>query len=177
MTSPTPPAKKPVKKSAAPRQSLQRKKASRLAAVQALYARSLKDDGAVPATMVQQISQSWADSKTYEQHDLPYETQPEQALLLALVTAALEHSPAIELAIETVILPHWKKSRMSLPLLSTLRVAAAEALAFPQKSRGMLVEEYTDITAQLVGDDEIAYAHKAFNLLLDAIAQPHASLS
>ena len=159
------------KKSAAPRQSLQRKRASRLAAVQALYARTLKSDVTVPATMVQQISQSWADSKTYEQHDLPYETQPEQALLLALVSAALAHEATIEATIEQVILPQWKKSRMSLPLLSTLRMAAAEAIAFPKKSRGLLVEEYTDITAQLVGDEEIAYAHKAFNILLDAIAE------
>ena len=159
------------KKSSAPRKSLERKRASRLAAVQALYARALKGDALAPAKMVQQISQSWADSKTYEQHDLPYETQPEQALLLALVSAALTHEAAIEATIETVILPQWKKSRMSLPLLSTLRIAAAEALAFPKKSRGLLVEEYTEITAQLVGDEEIAYAHKAFNLLLDAVAE------
>ena len=155
----------------APRKSLERKRSSRLAAVQALYARALKGDGAAPATMVKQISQSWADSKTYDQMDLPHEVQPEQALLLALVSAALEHEAVIETTIEQVILPHWKKSRMSLPLLSTLRIAAAEALAFPKKPRGMLVEEYTEITAQLVGDDEIAYAHKAFNLLLDTLAR------
>ncbi|OYW14114.1 MAG: hypothetical protein B7X02_00775 [Rhodospirillales bacterium 12-54-5] len=161
-----------AKSSAAPRQSLQRKRASRLAAVQALYARHLQGDTFAPATMVQHISQSWADSKTYEQNDLPYETQPEQSLLLALVSSAITHEAVIETTIETVILPHWKKSRMSLPLLSTLRIAAAEALAFPKKARGMLVEEYTEITAQLVGDEEIAYAHKAFNLLLDALASP-----
>ncbi|MEJ0010486.1 MAG: hypothetical protein WDN72_08330 [Alphaproteobacteria bacterium] len=34
---------------------------------------------------------------------------------------------------------------MSLPLLSTLRACAAEALAFPDKKRGMLVEEYTEV--------------------------------
>jgi transcription termination factor NusB len=152
------------------RKSLLRKRASRMAASQALYATALKDDKTAPAQMVAQIVQSWADSKTFDAHDLPHDIQPEQALLTRIVTEALEQSEAIEAAIEEVILPNWKKSRMSLPLLSTLRAAAAEYLAFPGKSRGMLVEEYTEIASQLVGDEEVAYAHKAFNLLLDALA-------
>lgn len=151
------------------RLSLQRKHASRLAAVQALYARALKEDKAAPVKMVAHITQSWADSKEFNLADLPHEAQPEQALLMSLVSAAIEHEEKIEQAIETMILPNWKKSRMSLPLLSTLRIAGAETLAFPKKARGMLVEEYTGITAELVGDDEIAYAHKAFNLLFDAL--------
>lgn len=153
----------------APRKSLMRKRASRLAASQALYANALKADKAVPALMVKQVLQSWADSKTYEANDLPYDAQPEQALLTTIVTSALDNKAAIEAAIEAVILPNWKKSRMSLPLLSTLRAAAAESLA-STKSRGLLVEEYTEIAAQLVSDEEVSYAHKAFNLLLDALA-------
>jgi transcription termination factor NusB len=95
--------------------------------------------------------------------------QPEQALLTTIVTTALEQAKVIEDAIETVILPQWKKSRMSLPLVCTLRALGGERLAFPTKARGMLVEEYTEIAAQLVSDDEVSYAHKAFNLLLDAL--------
>lgn len=151
-----------------PRKSLLRKRASRLAASQALYAHALKADKAVPEKMVKQVLQSWADSKAFDAHDLPHEAQPEQALLTTIVTSALEHAAPIEAAIEAVILPNWKKSRMSLPLLSTLRAAAAESLA-SAKPRAMLVEEYTEIAAQLVGDEEVAYAHKAFNLLLDAL--------
>lgn len=149
--------------------SLLRKRASRLAASQALYANALKADKAVPALMIKQVLDSWADSKTYEAHDLPYDAQPEQALLTTIITSALDNAKVIEDAIEAVILPNWKKSRMSLPLLSTLRAAAAESLG-STRPRGMLVEEYTEIAAQLVSDEEVAYAHKAFNLLLDALA-------
>lgn len=152
----------------AQRKSLMRKRASRLAAAQALYANALKADKAVPAKMVAQVLQSWADSRTYDAPDLPHEAQPEQALLTTIVTSALDNRAAIEEAIEGIILPNWKKTRMSLPLLSTLRAAGAEALA-STKPRGLLVEEYTEIAAQLVGDEEVPYAHKAFNLLLDAL--------
>jgi transcription termination factor NusB len=155
---------------AAPRKSLLRKRASRLAASQALYARSLTQQKPAVAAMVAQISQSWADSREFDAPDLPYETQPEQALLSTILTSAMAHEAQIEATIEGVILPHWKKSRMSLPLLSTLRAAAAEYLAFPAKPRAVLIEEYTEIASQLVSDEEVAYAHKAFNLLLDALA-------
>ncbi len=159
----------------ATRTSLLRKRSSRLAAAQALYAHALKQDRTPPPKLIKQVVQSWADSKTFQAADLPYDVQPEQALLSRIVLSAVEHSAPIETAIESTILPHWKKSRMSLPLLSTLRAAAGEHLAFPQKKRGMLIEEYTEIAAQLVADEEVPYAHKALNLLLDALAVPPAA--
>jgi transcription termination factor NusB len=153
----------------ATRNSLLRKRAARLAAAQALYAQAMDQPKATAAQLVKQITTSWKESKSNDARDLPYATQPDGALLTKLVEAALEHTAIIEPAIEALILPGWKKSRMSLPLLSTLRTCAAEALAFPKKSRGMLVGEYTEIAAQLVTDEELSYAHKGFNLLLDAL--------
>lgn len=151
------------------RKSLLRKRAARLAAAQALYAQALMNKEAKAATLIAQVSGSWKDSKTNEASDLPYATQPDNALLTTLVETALAEAQRIEEAVEELILPGWKKSRMSLPLLATLRTCSAEALAFPKKSRGLLVEEYTQIAAQLVTDEEVTYAHKGFNLLLDAL--------
>lgn len=152
-----------------PRTSLMRKRAARLAAAQALYSQAMREKPLKVEFAVRHVLETWADSKTHDDRALPYETQPEKALLTKLVTAASEHREQIEAAIDGLILPQWKKDRMSLPLLATLRACAAEAIASPTKSRGMLVEEYTEIAAQLVGDDEVAYAHKGFNLLLDGL--------
>ena len=154
------------------RTSLLRKRAARLAAAQALYAQALTQKQSSAGDMVNEITHSWKESKTNEAGDLPFATQPDNALLTKVLEAALAHRATIEPAIDALILPQWKKSRMSTPLLSTLRAFAAEALAFPQKPRAMLVEEYTEIAAQLVTDEELAYAHKGFNLLLDALQQP-----
>lgn len=151
------------------RKSLLRKRAARLAAAQALYAHALNQKETGAEALIAQVAGSWQDSKINEACDLPYATQPDTPLLTRLVTTALAQAGAIEPAIESLILPGWKKSRMSLPLLATLRACAAEALAFPTKPRGMLVEEYTAVAAQLVADDEVPYAHKGFNLLLDAM--------
>lgn len=153
----------------APRTSLLRKRASRLAAAQALYSEALMEQKTIPAILAQRLLQSWADSRANDVNDLPNVIQPEQALLNALIASAQENAERIETVIDTMILPHWKKSRMSLPLLSTMRTCAAESLAYPARKRATLVEEYTEVAAQITTDEEVAYAHKAFNLLLDAL--------
>jgi transcription termination factor NusB len=151
------------------RKSLLRKRASRLAAAQALYSEALIEKKTLPMLLANQVLQSWADSKLNDTEDLPNDIQPEAALLNKLIETAQQESSVIESAIESIILPNWKKARMSLPLLALLRTFAAEALAFPTRGRGLLIEEYTEIANQLVTDDERDYAHKAFNLLLDVL--------
>jgi hypothetical protein len=48
-------------------------------------------------------------------------------------------------------------------------VFAAETIAAPKRSAATLIDEYTEVAAQLVTDEELNYAHKAFNLLLDEL--------
>ena len=152
-----------------PRLSLLRKRASRLAAVQAMYSEALIEKSTLPALLANQLLQSWADSRDNDTDDLPHSIQPEAALLNKLIEAAQKNRAQIDAAIDTMILPGWTKARMSLPLLSVLQVCAAEAIVAPSRGRATLVEEYTEVASQLVTDDELKYAHKAFNLLLDHV--------
>ena len=151
------------------RKSLMRKRASRLAAAQALYSEALIEKKTMPGLLVAQVLQSWMDSRLNDAGDLPHAIQPEQALLNRLVETAQQNAEKIETVIDAMILPDWKKSRMSLPLLSTLRACGAEAIAYPERKRATLVEEYTEVASQICSEEEVTYAHKAFNLLLDAL--------
>ena len=157
-----------------PRPSLMRKRASRLAAVQAMYSESLIEKSTLPALLANQLLASWADSRANDTDDLPHSNQPEAALLNKLIEAAQENHAAIDAAITKNILPNWSKTRMSLPLLSVLQVFAAEVIAFPSRAAATLIDEYTEVAAQLVTDEELGYAHKAFNLLLSAL-RPNAA--
>lgn len=150
-----------------PRPSLMRKRASRLAAVQAMYSEALIEKSTLPALLAAQMLQSWADSRANNTDDLPHASQPEVALLNTLIATAQDAHSTIETAIAQHILPNWSKARMSLPLLSVLQVFAAEVIAYPTRSAATLIDEYTVVAAQLVTDEELSYAHKAFNLLLD----------
>lgn len=152
-----------------PRTSLMRKRAARLATAQALYSQAMSEKPIKTAKLIDNVLATWRDSKSNDARDVPYDTQPEKPLITKLVETAMREQVKIEEAIEAIILPQWKKSRMSLPLLATLRACAAEAIAFPKKPRAMLTREYTEVAAQLTGDEEVAYAHKGFNLLLDAL--------
>ena len=152
-----------------PRPSLMRKRASRLAAVQAMYSEALIEKKTLPGLLANQLLASWADSRTNNTNDLPHGSQPEAALLNTLIDAAQKHQAAIDAAIAQNILPNWSKARMSLPLLAVLQVFAAETIAAPARSRAVLIDEYTEVAAQLVTDEELSYAHKAFNLLLDSL--------
>ena len=154
--------------SEAPRKSLMRKRASRLAAAQALYSEALIEKSTLPLLLAEQILQSWADSKLNDTADLPHGTQPEAALLNKLIVSAQENATKIEAAIDSLILPGWTKIRTSLPLLAVLRTFAAETLA-TDRSAAVLIDEYTEVAAQLVTDEELNYAHKAFNLLYDKL--------
>jgi transcription termination factor NusB len=150
-----------------------RKRASRLAAAQALYSEALIEKKTLPALMVAQILESWVDSKANDAADLPHATQPEMALLNTLVESSQKNVAVIETAIDGLILPNWSKARTSLPLLALLRTFAAETIAYPDRAAAMLVDEYTEVAAQLVTDEELQYAHKAFNLLLGALRPAH----
>ncbi len=59
-----------------PRTSLMRKRAARLAAVQAMYSEALIEKSTLPALLAAQMLQSWADSRTNNTDDLPHATQP-----------------------------------------------------------------------------------------------------
>jgi transcription termination factor NusB len=152
-----------------PRPSLLRKRASRLAAVQAMYSEALIEKSTMPALLAAQMLQSWADSRLNNTDDLPHASQPEAALLNTLIATAQREHTRIESTIAAFILPNWSKARMSLPLLSVLEVFAAEAIAYPTRSNATLIDEYTEVAAQLVTDEELNYAHKAFNLLLGSL--------
>ena len=152
-----------------PRPSLLRKRASRLAAVQAMYSEALIEKSTLPALLAAQMLQSWADSRLNNTDDLPHGSQPEVALLNTLIATAQSEHARIESTIAEFILPNWSRARMSLPLLSVLEVFAAETIAYPTRSSATLIDEYTEVAAQLVTDEELSYAHKAFNLLLSSL--------
>ena len=153
----------------APRKSLMRKRASRLAAAQALYSEALIEKKTLPHLLAAQLLNAWAESKANDTNDLPHATPPEVTLLNLLIETAQKQTAVIEPAIEGLILPGWTKARTSLPLLALLRTFAAEALAYPDRAAAMLIDEYTSVAAQLVTDEELNYAHKAFNLLLEKL--------
>ncbi|MFN8929611.1 MAG: transcription antitermination factor NusB [Alphaproteobacteria bacterium] len=157
-------------KPAKPNKSLLRKRAARMAAVQALYAPTLGLGEKPPKELARMMLAQWRDSKLSQDTDWPADITPEPALLERILAHVVTDRAALDAAIDTLILPGWKKERMSPLMFSIFLAAGAEQREDVKKSRALIIREYTDIAASFLSEEEAGYIHKALNLLLDALA-------
>lgn len=155
----------------APRKSLQKKRHARLAAVQALYSIGIDVQKRGASALTVMMLEQWRESKDNDDNDVPHAAMPDAPLLETILDGALEHQATIARAVDGLILPGWSRERMSAVLLAVLQAAGGEWLSGKAKARAMLLDEYTQVAASLLDGDEVAYVHKALNLLLDALPQ------
>lgn len=145
--------------------SLAKKRAARMAAVQALY--SVAMTGAKPnvARMMAAIIAHWKDSLASDEPDFAMDVAPDTALLEKILKAFVLASETIEEQIDGLILPGWKKERMSPVLMSCLRAFGAELLARPDCESPILIDEYSTVAASFVSESEHSFMHSALNHL------------
>lgn len=150
------------------RESLLKKRAARLAAVQALYGASFHDALPPAHKIAAQILSQWEDSKADRDGLLPTDTMPDKALLGRILEGVILHRNTVDTAIESLILPGWSKQRMDGVLLAILQAAGAEWI-ISTRALPMLVDEYTTIGEAMLGEEETAYLHKAVHLLCESL--------
>lgn len=149
--------------------SLMKKRAARLAAVQALYASSLGLEKKSAKDLAKTIRDQWKDSKVNEDQHWPADIAPDGTLLEKILVQTIDSRAFIDTAIDKLILPGWKKERMSPLMLCIFVACGAERLDDQKKPRAMLIGEYTDVASGFLSEEELAYMHKALNLLLDEL--------
>jgi transcription termination factor NusB len=149
--------------------SLMKKRAARLAAVQALYASSLGLEKKSAKDLANTIRDQWKDSKVNEDQHWPADVIPDATLLEKILIQTIDSRPLIDASIDKLILPGWKKERMSPLMLCIFVACGAERLDDQKKPRAMLIGEYTDVASGFLSEEELAYMHKALNLLLDEL--------
>jgi transcription termination factor NusB len=145
--------------------SLAKKRAARMAAVQALYAQSVSGGKPDVTKMLSNIMAHWKDSLSSNEPDLAVESTPDSALLEKILRAAILGAETIEEQIDGLILPGWKKERMSPVLMSCLRAFGGEMLARPDCERIILIDEYSAVAASFVSEQEHGFMHSALNHL------------
>lgn len=167
MTAQQPAAKKPGVNTQN-RKSLLRKRAARLAAVQALYSMLLEDVKTTAQKLANVILGQWEDSKADGDGALPTDAMPDKALLAIVLESALENRAKLDGAIDSIILPGWSRERTSLVLQAALMAAGAEWLA-STRAAAVLVDEYVSVGTSMLAEEEVAYLHKALHVMFDAL--------
>ncbi|MAR55692.1 MAG: hypothetical protein CMM93_00770 [Rickettsiales bacterium] len=147
------------------RESLRRKRASRIAAVQALYTYAIREKPPLPAKLLEQITAQWQDSVQAQDSEWPMTDKPENALLEAVLLGTLSHLETIDTHIQLRIKENWKAERMDPVMRAVLRCAVYELAYFPERKTHMLLDEYVTIASGFFDGQELGYIHSALQQL------------
>ena len=148
--------------------SLQKKSASRVAAVQCLYMlamtkKKLNADKQVSALKVQLFK------NPEEQRVLiGAAVEPNYNLLTQILTAVEASHKEIDTMVDSVLSKEWSRGRMSHVLISILQVATAE-LFFLEKRPNLkvILDEYSKLTRSFFTETEATFMFAALNKLFE----------
>ncbi len=139
---------------------------ARIAAVQVIYQYKLGDSSSDIPLLMQQIIQFYQDERAAKAHKfikVKFSINYFEMLVKSVVLN-LSH-------IDDIIIQHltneWRITTLPILLLALLRVAICELLYFPDVPSKVVINEFTDITSDMVNENEVAF----INSILDKISQ------
>jgi len=153
-------------------ESLRRKRAARLAAMQALYNRQVTDSPLSAERLAEQVSSQWRDSLAAKEAEWPGDELPEQALLKEVITGVMRHEADIDAHIGSVIKESWRPERISPVMRNILRCAIYELQHHTERKDAVLIDEYATIAASFFDDSEIGFVHSALQRLAQSLRAP-----
>lgn len=138
----------------------QRRSATRLAAIQALYALEVSG-GEIDGVLADFIERRWSPSDGSS-----VSSRPDEAFLRALVEGVVACGPKIDVAIEGALTGGWTLSRLEILLRAILRAGAFELCAQPDVPTKVIINEYLEITHAFFAGKEPSLV----NAVLDRLA-------
>lgn len=153
-------------------ESLRRKRAARLAAVQALYNRQVTESPLSAEKLAEQVSSQWRDSLTAQEAEWPGDELPEQALLKEIITGVIAHEAAIDHSMGSVIKENWRPERISPVMRNILRCAIYELQHHTERKDAILIDEYASIAAGFFDESELGFVHSALQRLAQSLRAP-----
>jgi N utilization substance protein B len=138
----------------------QRRSATRLAAIQALYA--LEVSGmAVDGVIADFVERRWAPVD-----QLANAAKPDESFLRTLVEGVAAHRPEIDVAIQDALTGGWRLARLELLLQAILRAGAYELSAQADVPAKVVINEYLEIAHAFFAGKEPSLV----NAVLDRLA-------
>jgi N utilization substance protein B len=117
----------------------ERRSATRLAAIQALYALDVSGS-AVDRVIADFVERPWAPA------ELPADAaKPDEVFLRTLVEGVVAHRPEIDVAIQDALTGGWTLARLEILLQAILRAGAYELSAQPDVPAKVVINEYLEI--------------------------------
>lgn len=151
---------------------LNSKSISRIAAIQILYQfenDSYKGEDDID-TLLLRIMDFYKNEDVKSDHDISSKSKlklrPSYNYLKELVNTTHNNIDEIDKIIEQHLTKAWTLKNLPKLLYATLRVAISEIKFFPEIPRKVILNEYTDIAANMLDDKEVGFV----NSVLDKFA-------
>lgn len=137
----------------------QRRRAARLAAVQALYQMDLA--GAPDKTVVREFRDHY-----FGHADELGKTEADEQFFEDLVTGVVANQDAVDAAISDHLSEKWKLSRIDMTLRAIMRAASFEVIHRPDVPALVVIDEYVSIAADFFdGGKEMGFVNGALDKL------------
>ena len=151
------------------RESLRRKRSSRLAAVQCIYNAHISGKPLNPERAFAMIIEQWKDSIAAKDDEWPSNDMPEHTTLKTILEGVSKHQEELDIRIAAILQDNWKIDRMDPVVIACLRCAAYELAYHEKLSSAVIVDEYTSIASGFAEEAELNFVHGALQNLKSAI--------
>lgn len=145
--------------------SLQKKSASRVAAVQCLYTLAMNKETLDPARRVAALRVQLFKNPEEQKATIGAAVEPNYPMFESILEAVKTSRKDIDKMINSVLSKEWKRERMSHVLLAILTCATAELFFAKSTQFKVVQDEYTRLTRSFFGEAEVKFVFAAISSL------------
>lgn len=140
-------------------QSLQKKTAARVAAVQCVYERLIGDTKPNPESQVLILKKRLANNMNEQKLTLGINLEPNYPLVSAILEGTTKWQMEIDKRIDGTLSKDWKRERMSPILIAILQCAIFELFFYKDTKHKILIDEYTRLTSRFFAEAEVNFVN------------------
>lgn len=145
--------------------SLQKKSASRVAAVQCLYKLVINKETLDPTKQVAALRVQLFKNPEEQKATIGAAVEPNYQLMEAILAAVKSHRKDIDKMINSILSKEWKRERMSPVLIAILQCATAEFFFTKETPLKVVQDEYSKLTRSFFGEKEVKFVFAAMAAL------------
>ncbi|MDX2072836.1 MAG: transcription antitermination protein NusB [Alphaproteobacteria bacterium] len=148
--------------------SLQKKSASRVAAVQCLYKLAMNNETLDPAKQLSALKVQLFRNPEEQKATIGAAVEPNYPLYEAILTGVKKNGKDIEKMLGTVLSKDWKRERMSPVLIAILQCAISELFFAKETPLKVVQDEYSRLTRSFFGEKEVKFVFAVLSALAES---------
>lgn len=145
--------------------SLQKKSASRVAAVQCLYKLAITKESLDPTKQVAALRVQLFRNPEEQKVTIGAAVEPNYPLYEAILSGVKQKNKEIDKMLGSVLAKEWKRERMSPLLIAILQVAIAEYFFAKETPLKVVLDEYSRLTRGFFGEKEVKFVFAVLTAL------------